>query len=204
MEQNTVEDTPSPIQKHGRSRGRGTWRPPQKIAPGVGTRSRTRLTEIEKLEATQAQAARAEWPPSPDTTKDIQRLTRELRLCDVPRDAHKELQRVLPSFDEEDDHPSRQPPAAGLMTQHQDVYYIPPPRVVGGARGNSVSTATLGLIHRQDPSLAAQLREEPGSMMTQSTRRRVYSTMRLIRTGMLGQLASLQQWEEAMHRQDDA
>ena len=41
-------------------------------------------------------------------------------------------------------------------------------------------------------------------MMNQATRRRVYSTMRLIRTGMLGQLASLQQWEEAMHRQDDA
>ena len=206
MEQNTIEDTASPVQKPGRSRGRGTWRAPQKIAPGVGTRSRTRLAQIEKLEATQAQAARAEWPPSPDTTKDIQRLTRELRLCDVPRDAHKELQRILPSLDENENQPSHQSPAAGLMTQHQDVYYIPPPRVVGGARGNSapVSTATLGLIHRQDPSLAAQLREDPGSMMTQSTRRRVYSKMRLIRTGMLGQLASLQQWEEAMHRQDDA
>ena len=210
MEVNTATDsvpeTPSPVQKPGRSRGRGTWRAQQKVAPGVGTRSRTRLAEIEKLEATQAQAAHAEWPPTPDTTKDIQRLTRELRLCDVTRDAHKELQRVLPSVDEEDIRPSRQPPAAGLMTQHQDVYYIPPPRVVGGAKGNSapVSTATLGLIHRQDPSLAAQLREDPGSMMTQATRRRVYSTMRLIRTGMLGQLASLQQWEEAMHRQDDA
>ena len=34
-----AEDTPSPIQKPGRSRGRGTWRAPQKIAPGVGTRS---------------------------------------------------------------------------------------------------------------------------------------------------------------------
>ena len=202
----TVPETPSPVQKPGRSRGRGAWRAQQKVAPGVGTRSRTRLAEIEKLQATQAQAAHAEWPPTPDTTKDIQRLTRELRLCDVTRDAHKELQRVLPSVDEEDIRPSRQPPAAGLMTQHQDVYYIPPPRVVGGTRGNSapVSTATLGLIHRQDPSLAAQLREDPGSMMTQATRRRVYSTMRLIRTGMLGQLASLQQWEEAMHRQDDA
>ena len=201
----TVPETPSPVQKPGRSRGRGTWRAQQKIAPGVGTRSRTRLAEIEKLEAARAQAAHAEWPPSPDTTKDIQRLTRELRLCDVPRDAHKELQCVLPSVDEEESRPSRQPPAAGLMTQHQHVYYIPPPRVVGGVRGNSapVSTATLGLIHRHDPSLAAQLREDPGSMMTQSTRRRVYSTMRLIRTGMLGQLASLQQWEEAMHRQDD-
>ena len=53
------------------------------------------------------------------------------------------------------------------------------------------------------PSLAAQLREDPSSMASRSTRRRVYSTMRLIRTGMLGQLASLQQWEEAMHRQDE-
>ena len=98
-----------------------------------------------------------------------------------------------------------QPPAAGLVTQHQDIYFIPPPRVVGGANGAStpVSTATLGLIHRHDPSLAAQLREDPGSLATRSTRLRVYSTMRLIRTGMLGQLASLQQWEEAMHAQDD-
>ena len=202
----TVPETPSPVHKPGRSRGCGTWRAPQKVAPGVGTRSRTRLAEIEKIEATQAQAAHAEWPPTPDTTKDIQRLTRKLRLCDVTRDVHKKLQRVLPSVDEEEIRPSRQPPAAGLMTQHQDVYYIPPTRAVGGARGNSapVSTATLGLIHRQDQSLAAQLREDPGSMMTQATRRRVYSTMRLIRTGMLGQLASLQQWEEAMHRQDDA
>ena len=159
MEENTVPETPSPVQKPGRSRGHGTWRTQQKVAPGVGTRSRTRLAEIEKL----AQAAHAEWPPTPDTTENIQRLTRELRLCDVPRDAHKELQRVLPLVDEEEIRPSRQHPAAGLMTQHQDVYYIPPPRVVGGARGNSapVSTATLGLIHRQDPSLAAQLREDP-------------------------------------------
>ena len=113
--------------------------------------------------------------------------TTHKRVQVVPRDAHKELQRVLPSVDEEEIRTSRQPP-------------------VGGPKGNSapVSTAMLGLIHRHDPSLAAQLREDPGSMMTQSTRRRVYSTMRLIRTVMLGQLASLQQWEEAMHRQDDA
>ena len=43
-------------------------------------------------------------------------------------------------------------------------------------------------------------RDEPP---TQQTRCRVYSTMRLIRAGMLGQLASLQQWEEAMNRQDE-
>ena len=120
----TVPETPSPIQKPGRSRGRGTWRAQQKIAPGVGTRSMTRLAEIEKCEVAQAQAAHARWPPSPDMTENIQKLTRELKLCDVPRDAHKELQRVLPSVEEEQIRTSRQPPAAGLMTQHQDVYYI--------------------------------------------------------------------------------
>ena len=87
-----VQDTPSPVQKPGRSWGRGTWRAPQKIASGVGTRSRSRLAELEKIEAKQALAARAEWPPSPDPTKNIQIMTRELRLCDVPRDAQKELQ----------------------------------------------------------------------------------------------------------------
>ena len=205
VEQNIVQDTPSQVQKPGRSRGRGTWRAPQKIAPGVGTRSRTRQAELEQIEAKQALAARAEWPPSPDPTREIQRMTRELRLCDVPRDAHKELQKVLPDLDENQNQNFSQPPAAGLMTQHQNIFFIPPPRVVGGARGISapVSTATLGLIHRHDPSLAAQLRKDPSSMASRSTRRRVYSTMRLIRTGMLGQLASLQQWEEVMHCQDE-
>ena len=188
----TVPETPSPIQKPGRSRA---------VAHGAHPR---------KLPQEWVRAARQDWrnsgdgaqAPSPDITENIQQLTRELRLCDVPRNVHKELQRVLPSVEEEMIRTLRQPPAAGLMTRHHDTYYIPPPRAVGGVRGNSapVSTAMLGLIHRQDPSLAAQLREDPGSMMTQATRR---STMRLIRTGMLGQLASLQQWEEAMHRQDD-
>ena len=201
----TVPETPSPIQKPGRSRGRGTWRAPQKIAPGVGTRSQTRLAELERREVAQAQAAHARWPPSPDTTEMIQELTRELTLCDVPRNAHKELQQVLPSGEEDIIRTPRQPPAAGLMTRHQDTYYIPPLRAVGGGRGNSapVSTATLGLIQRQDPSLAAQLREDPASMMIQATRHKVYSTMRHIRAGMLGQMASLQQWEEAMRRQDE-
>ena len=207
--QTTVEDTPSPVQKPGRSRGRGTWRAPLKTAPGVGTRSRTRQAELEQTEAKQAMAARAEWPPSPDPTRELQRDFRELRLRDIPRNVHNEFQKIVPDLPDLEENENRnlpKPPAAGLMTQHQDIFFIPPPRVVGGARGNSapVSTATLGLIHRHDPSLAALLREDPGSMTSQYTRRRVYSTMRLIRTGMLGQLASLQQWEEAMHRQDDA
>ena len=206
VEQKTVQDTPSPAQKPGRSWGRDTWRAPPKPTPGVGTRSRTRQAEIEQLENEQALAARAEWPPSPDTTKDIQRGFRELLLRDVPRAVHKELQHIVPDLPELDENQNLPKPPAGLMTQHQDIFFIPPPRVVGGARGISapVSTATLGLIHRQNPLLAALLREDPGSMMSQFTRRRVYSTMRLIRTGMLGQLASLQQWEEAMHRQYDA
>ena len=69
-------DTPSPIQKSGRSRGRGTWRAPQKTAPGVGTRSKTRQAELEQAEATLAQASRAEWPPRPDPTIEIQHMTR--------------------------------------------------------------------------------------------------------------------------------
>ena len=66
-----------------------------------------------------------------------------------------------------------------------------------------MSTATLGLIHRVDPSLAVQLREDPASLTVRTTRLKLYATMRLIRTGMLGQLAALQQWEEAMHAQDE-
>ena len=207
FEKKTVQDTPSPVQKPGRSRGRGTWRAPPKPTSGVGTRSRTRKTQLEQSEETEAMAAQAEWPPSPDPTKDIQKGFRELRLRDVQMDTHKELQQIVPDLPDLDENQNiPRPPAAGLMTQHQDIFFIPPPRVVGGARGISapVSTATLGLIHRQDPSLAALLREDPGSMRSQSTRRRVLSMMRLIRTGMQGQLASLQQWEEAMHRQDDA
>ena len=208
QEIDVVPDTPSPIAKHGRSRGRGTWRAPQKAtpAPGVGTRSMTRLRELQQREEDQAQAASTWWPPSPDLSEDIQHLTREMHIRDVPRNTHAELERVYPSGEEDMGATSRQPPAAGLISRQQDTYFIPPPsRAVGGARGRSVpvSTATLGLIHRQDPALAALLREEPGTMMSQRTRLRVYSTMRLIRTGLIGQMASLQQWEDAMRGQDE-
>ena len=208
QETNVVPDTPSPIVKHGRSRGRGTWRAPQKVtpAPGVGTRSMTRLKELQQREEEEAQAALAQWPPSPDLSEDIRHLTREMHIRDVPMNTHAELERAYPSGEEDTGAPSRQPPAAGLVSRQQDTYFIPPPsRAVGGARGRSVpvSTATLGLIHRQDPALAALLREEPGTMMSQRTRLRVYSTMRLIRTGLIGQMASLQQWEDAMRGQDE-
>ena len=87
------------------------------------------------------------------------------------------------------------PPAAGIHSHQQDVFFIQPPRAGGGAVGAStpVSTATLGLIHRVDLSLVVQLREDPASLAVRTTRLRVYSTMGLIHTGMLGQLASLQQ-----------
>ena len=56
----------------------------------MGTRSKARLAELEKREVAQAQAAHARWPPSPDITENIQELTRELKLCDVPR-SHSKL-----------------------------------------------------------------------------------------------------------------
>ena len=124
---------PSPIPKAGRSRGRGTWRAPQKTAPRVGTRTKTRQAELEQTEATLAQAACAEWPPSPDPTMDIQHMTCKLRLRDVPMDAHKELQRILPTLDQNQN--LLQPPAAGLMTQHQDVFFIPPLALLVARRG---------------------------------------------------------------------
>ena len=203
-----VPDTPSPIAKHGRSRGRGTWRAPQTAtpAPGVGTRSKTRLRELQQREEEEAQVASARWPPSPDLSEDIVHLTREMHIRDAQGGAHAELERAYPSGEEGTGPRSRQPPAAGLISRQQDTYLIPPPsRAVGGARGHSVpvSTATLGLIHRQDPALAALLREEPETMMSRRTRLRVYSTMRLIRTGLIGQMASLQQWEDAMRGQDE-
>ena len=166
----------------------------------------TRLRELQHREEEQAQAAVAQWPPSPDLSEDIRHLTREMHIRDVPRGTHAALECVYPSGEEDTGATSRQPPAAGLISRQQDTYFIPPPsRAVGGARGRSVpvSTATLGLIHRQDPALAALLREEPGTMMSQHTKLRVYSTMRLIRTGLIGQMASLQQWEDAMCGQDE-
>ena len=152
-------DTPPPTQKSGRSRGRCKWRAPQSANPGVGTRSKTRQAELNLAEATQAQASRAAWPPRSDHTAQIQRMTRELQITDRPQDAHREMQRILPIHKVDQNQNVIRPPAAGIHTQQQDVFFIPPLRAGGGALGAStpVSTATLGLIHRADPSLAAQL-----------------------------------------------
>ena len=119
---------------------------------------------------------------------------------------HRESERVLPSGEEDTAGTSRQPPAVGLIWRQQNTFFIPPPsRVVGGARGRSipVSTATLGLIDRQNPGLSALLREQPEALMSQRTRRRLYAAMRSVRTGLLCQMASLQQWEDAMNAQDE-
>ena len=103
----------------------------------------------------------------------------------------------------EDNTDEMRPPAAGIHSHHRDVFIIPPPRAGGGAVGTStpVSTAPLGLIHHVDPLLAAQLREDPGSLAVRDTHLRVLSTMCVVRAGLVGQLAALQQWEEAMHSQ---
>ena len=139
-----------------------------------------------------------------DNTDQLQRMTRELQIVDRPQDVHRDMLRILPVHKVDQNQNAVRPPAVGIHTQQQDIFFIPPPRV-GGALGVStpVSTATLGLINRADPSLAAQLCEDPASLAAQTKCLRVYSTMRLIRTGMLGQLASLQQWEEATRLQDE-
>ena len=200
-----VPDTPPAVIRTGRGRGRGKYRAQQQTAPRVGMRSSSRIMELEQREAEEAQAASARWPAQPSVTTQIETMTRQMHISEVPMNTQEELERVFPSGEEDAGMSSRQPPAAGLISRQQDTYFIPPPsRAVGGARGRSVSvsTATLGLIHRQDPNLATQLRENPASMMQERTRRRVYSTIRLIRTGLIGQMASLQQWEKAMNDQD--
>ena len=191
-----VPDTPPAVIRTGRGRGRGKYRAQQKTAPRVGMRSSSRIMELEQHEEEEAQAASARLPAQPNVTTQIETMTRQMHISEVPMNTQEVLERVLSSGEEDAGMSSRQPPAAGLISRQQDTYFIPPPsRAVGGARGRSVSvsTATLGLIHRQDPNLATQLRENPASMMQERTRRRVYSTIRLIRTGLIGQMASLQQ-----------
>ena len=143
------------------------------------------------------------WPEKPDKSLLITRMTRDLRLQDPPEDRFREAQRRVPAFQIDENQNEVRPPAAGIHSHHRDVFIIPPPRAGGGAVGAStpVSTAPLGLIHQVDPLLAAQLREDPASLAVRDTRLRVLSTMRLVRTGLVGQLSALQQWEEAMHSQ---
>ena len=133
-------------------------------------------------------------------------MTRDLRLQDPPEDRFRDEQRRVPAFKIDENQNEIGPPAAGIHRHHRDVFIIPPPRAGGGAVGAStpLSTAPLGLIHHVDLLLAAQLREDPGSLAVRDTRLMVLSTMRLVRTGLVGHLAALQQWEEAMHSQGDS
>ena len=128
------------------------------------------------------------------------KTARNLRLQDPPEDRSRNSQRTLPTFKIDKNQNEVRPPAAGIHSHHRDVFFIPPPHAGGGVAGAStpVSTAPLGLIHHVDPLLAAQLHEDPASLAVRDTRLRVLSTMR---TGLVGQLAALQQWEEAMHSQ---
>ena len=182
--------SPAPVQRPGRGRGRGWWRAQSRETPGVGTRSKTRQAEAA---ATQAPATRALWPEKLDKSLLITRMTRDLRLQDPPEDRHR--------IDENQN--EVRPPAAGFHSHHRDMFIIPPPRAGGGAAGAStpVSTAPLGLIHHYDPLLATQLREDPDSLAVRDTRLRVLATIHKVRTGLVGQLAALTQWEEAIHSQ---
>ena len=70
-----VPDTPPAVVKPGRSRGRGKWRPQQKPAPRVGTRSSSRIMDIERRELEEAQGATARWPAQPPVTAQLETMT---------------------------------------------------------------------------------------------------------------------------------
>ena len=190
--------TPLPIYRPGKGRGRGKWRSQE--TKDVGAKRKTKPAETQ---ATQAQASRASWPEPRDHSLQITHLARDLQLRDTSEDRFTDIQRNLTAYKIDENKNEVRPPAAGIHSHQQNVYFIPPPRAGGGAMGVStpVSTVPLGLIHHVDPLLATQLREDPASLAVRDTRLRVLSTMRLVRTGLLGQLAALQQWEEALHSQ---
>ena len=192
--------TPLPIYRPGKGRGHGKWRAQSIETTDVGARRQTTATETP---ATQAQAPRASWPNQSDQSLQITRLARNLKLRDPPEDRYTDIQKTLTTYKIDENQNEVRPPAAGIHSHQQNVYSIPPPRAGGGVVGASapVSTVPLGLIHHVDPLLAAQLSEDPTSLAVRDTRLRVLSTLRLVRTGLLSQLAALQQWEEAMHSQ---
>ena len=96
-----VPDTPPAVVKPGRSRGRGKWRPQQKPAPRVGTHSSSRIMDIERRELEEAQGASARWPAQPHVTAQLETMTRDMHISEVPVNTHAELERVFPQ-DEED------------------------------------------------------------------------------------------------------
>ena len=84
------------------------------------------------------QISRASWPDQSDQSLQITRLAHDLQLRDPTEDRFTDIQRNQNEV---------RPPAAGIHSHHQNVYFIPPPRAGGGAVGASapVSTVPLGL-----------------------------------------------------------
>ena len=72
--------------------------------------------ELDQAEATQAQASRATWPPRPDNTDQLQRMTRKLQLEDRPQDAHRDMLRILPVHKLDQNQNVVRPPAVGIHT----------------------------------------------------------------------------------------
>ena len=192
--------TPLPIYRPGKGRGRGKWCSQSIETTDIGARRKTKPAETP---AKQAQASHASWPEQSDQSLQITRLARNLQLRNPTEERFTDIQRTLTTYKIDENQNEVWPPAAGIHNHQQNVYFIPPPRAGGGAVGASapVSTVPLGLIQYVDSLLATQLREDPASLAVRDTRLRVLSTMRLVRTGLLGQLAVLQQWEEALHSQ---
>ena len=156
-----VPDTPPAVIRPGRGRGRGKYRAQQQQAPRVGMRSSSRIMEMEQREVEEAQAASARWPAQPNVTTQIETMTRQMHISEVPMNTQDELERVFPSGEEdagmrvfpsgEEDAgmSSRQPPAAGLISRHR-THTTSLHLVLLVARGGvrpQPGTATLGLIH---------------------------------------------------------
>ena len=144
-----VPDTPPAVIRPGRGRGRGKYRAQQKTAPRVGMRSSSRIMELEQREEEEAQAASARWPAQPNVTTQIETMTRQMHISEVPMNTQEVLERVLSSGEEDAGTSSRQPPAAGLISRHR-THTTSLHLVLLVARGGvrpQPSTATLGLIH---------------------------------------------------------
>ena len=156
-----VPDTPPAVIRPGRGRGCGKYRAQQQQAPRVGMRSSSRIMEMEQREVEEAQAASARWPAQPNVTTQIETMTRQMHIREVPMNTQDELERVFPSGEEdagmrvfpsgEEDAgmSSRQPPAAGLISRHR-THTTSLHLVLLVARGGvrpQPGTAALGLIH---------------------------------------------------------
>ena len=57
--------------------------------------------EMEQREVEEAQAASARWPAQPNVTTQIETMTRQMHISEVPMNIHEELERVFPSGEED-------------------------------------------------------------------------------------------------------